>query len=47
MLTTTQFTGEPLYLREALAAHDIEANHVKICQTERGWARCKTSLVVT
>jgi hypothetical protein len=25
--------GEPLYLREALAAHGVEADHVKIWQT--------------
>ena len=25
--------GEPLYLREALAAHGVEAGHVKVWQT--------------
>ncbi len=25
--------GEPLYLREALAAHGVDADHVKIWQT--------------
>lgn len=25
--------GEPFYLREALAAHGVEADHVKIWQT--------------
>ena len=25
--------GEPLYLREALAAHGVEADHVKVWQT--------------
>jgi hypothetical protein len=38
--------GEPLYLREALAAHGIEADHVKIWQTV-GKLRRRHGLVMT
>ena len=38
--------GEPLYLREALAAHGVEADHVKIWQTV-GKLRRRHGLVMT
>ena len=38
--------GEPLYLREALAAHGVDADHVKIWQTV-GKLRRRHGLVMT
>ena len=38
--------GEPLYLREVLAAHGVEADHVKIWQTV-GKLRRRHGLVMT
>ena len=38
--------GEPLYLREALAAHGVEADHVKVWQTV-GKLRRRHGLVMT
>ncbi len=38
--------GEPLYLREALATHGVEADHVKIWQTV-GKLRRQHGLVMT
>ena len=38
--------GEPLYLREALAAHGVDADHVKVWQTV-GKLRRRHGLVMT
>ncbi len=29
--------GQPLYLRAALAAHGVEANHVKVCRLSESY----------
>jgi hypothetical protein len=38
--------GEPLYLREALAAHEVEVDHVKVWQTV-GKLRRRHGLVIS